>query len=156
MLLYLLLIVMVVVVLAAVLASAHTRHKASLAAHCLKDMELHYEHFLEDNLSAELCVEGIFITSVERLAKDAFFILQKDLLKLTQLTQGGYLYSRVDIPYTAQYFPNVVHLAEEQLYQSRYSRTLQVYQTPAKKRFSEALLEAIETDLQQRLIQKSN
>ena len=68
MLLYLLLIVMVVAVLAAIIASAHTRHKASLAAQCLKHMELHYEQFLEDNLSEDLWVEGIFITSVERLA----------------------------------------------------------------------------------------
>lgn len=118
-------------------------------------MESRYEEFLENNLSEELWIEGIFITSVERLAKDALFILQKDTLELSQLTQGSYPYSRVEIPYTAQYFPNVVRLAEEQLYQSRYSRTQQMHQAPTQQRFSEALLEAIEIDLQQRLASPS-
>lgn len=155
MILYLLLTIMIVVVLAAIIASAHTRHKAALAAQCLKSMEKRYEQFLEDNLSEELWVEGIFITSAERLAKDALLVLQKDILALTQLTEGSYPYSKVEIPYTAQYFPNVAALAEEQLYQSRYSRTQQVYTTPPLERFSTALLEAIEADLQQRLTRKS-
>lgn len=154
MLLYFLLIIMVVVVLAAIVASVHTRHKAFLAAQCLRSMEQRYEQFLEDNLSEELWIEGIFMTSVERLAKDAIYALQQETLALSQLTQGSYPYSRVEIPYTAQYFPNVVTLAEEQLYQSRYSRTPQPHQAPALQRFSEALQEAIETDLQQRLVDK--
>lgn len=154
MILYLLLTIMIVVVLAAIIASAHTRHKAALAAQCLQKMEEHYEQFLEDNLSEELWVEGIFVTSAERLAKDALLVLQKDVLELCQLTQGSYPYSKVEIPYSAQYFPNVVSLAEEQLYQSRHSRTQQTYQSPPQERFSAALLEAIETDLQQRLLHK--
>ncbi len=145
---------MVVVVVAAVVASIHTRRKAALAAVCLRSMEQRYEQFLEDNLSEELWVEGIFITSVERLAKDATHILRKEITTLSQLTQGSYPYSRVEIPYNANYFPNVVSLAEEQLYQSRYSRSQQPHQAPAEVQFSEALLEAIETDLQQRLINK--
>ncbi len=154
MLLYILLVIMVIVVLAALIASVHTRRKAALAAACLRMMETRYEQFLEDNLSEELWVEGIFVTSVERLAKDALYLLRSSITDLEQLTQGSYPYSRVEIPYTAQYFPNVVRLAEELLYQSRYSRSQQTHLPAAQERFSTALLEAIEADLQQRLANK--
>ncbi|MFK7796908.1 MAG: hypothetical protein AB8E82_05605 [Aureispira sp.] len=154
MLLYILLIVMGVVVVIAIVASAHTRRRAALAAKSLQNMEKHYEQFLQDSLSEELWVEGIFITSPERLAKDALLVLQKDITELCHLTKGSYPYSRVEIPYTAQYFPNVTRLAEERLYQSRYSRTQQVHRTAPQQLFSEALTEAIIADLQQRLVNK--
>lgn len=155
MLLYILLIIMGVVVMIAIVASAHTRRRAVWAARCLQNMEKRYELFLQNNLSDELWVEGIFITSAERLAKDALLVLQKDIHELCQLTKGSYPYSRVEIPYTAQYFPNVTRLAEERLYQSRYSRTQQTHSSSPQQLFSEALTEAIIADLEQRLANKS-
>ncbi len=138
----------------AIVASAHTRRRAVRAARCLQNMERRYEQFLQNNLSEELWVEGIFITSPQRLAKDALLVLQKDITELCQLTTGSYPYSRVEIPYSAQYFPNVARLAEERLYQSRYSRTQQAHRPAPQQLFSEALTEAIIIDLQQRLAQK--
>jgi len=150
MILYGLLGIIVIIVILAAVGSKDAQKKALNAGGRIKAMELKYETYIKKHIHDNtLEIHGVPVDA-QQLAKDSLSIIRSDLEGLISLINST-TYSNVQIDYMAEYFPNIVALTEDYFRQSRKNQSRRLTEIE-KETFRQAALDAIQTDIQKRLL----
>lgn len=150
MILYGLLGIIVIVVILAAIGSKDASKKALNAGARIKAMEFKYENYVEKHIHDNNLEQHDVPIDSKQLASDCLTIIRSDLEGLILLINST-TYSNVQIDYVAEYFPNIVALTEDYFRQSRKNQSRRLTEIE-KETFRQTALDAIQTDIQRRLL----
>jgi hypothetical protein len=151
MILYFLLVLIIILIAIASFAAREAQKKALLTAQTLEQMEEKYDLFVNACLVDNPLEKYNLQVDPIQLSKDALLHLDKEIKQITSLLNAG-TRSIVRINYVAKFFPNLIDLIES-YYRINQKNNAVFAASFEIQQLKNALLDAINADVQKRLLQ---